>query len=412
MTNSKSHTDNTQSRPSPNRFPRSGVSRGTVFFLVALVGMMGFVAGTRSDELYSRVGQVFGIQVETGSLDLSSVQDVYRKLVSNYDGDIDRQALIDGASRGMVQAAGDEYTVFMDADEAKEFDRGLTGSISGIGAEIGVREDIPTVLRVIAGSPAEQAGVRAQDKIIRVNDKMTTRLDAGRTAELIRGEAGTTVSIEFLRDEETVKYSITRAQVSDASVDSRIDGDIGIIKLRRFDSDTAAQARQAAESMLSRGVEGVVLDMRDNGGGYLEQTPQVAGLWLDDKVVVTERRGEKPTEELRSRGAPILSDVPTIVLVNGSSASASEIVAGALQEHEAAVVLGEQTYGKGSVQQLLRLGSGRMLKVTVARWYTPEGVSISEKGIAPDVEVELSSDDYNQGNDPQLEAALKRLQED
>lgn len=405
-------TDNKPTSSNSDRLmPRGGMSRSTVFFLVALVGVLGFVAGTRSDQIAAQVGQVFGLQTDTGSLDLSSVQDVYRKLSSNYDGELDRQALIDGATRGMVEASGDDYTVYMDANEAEEFNRGLSGSISGIGAEIGVRDDTPTVLRVIGGSPAEQAGVRAQDKIIRVNDEVVARLDAARTAEKIRGEAGTTVKLELLRGEEPVEYSITRAQVSDPSVDSRVEGEIGIIKLRRFDSDTAAQSRQAAERMLAQGVKGIVLDVRDNGGGYLEQTTQVAGLWLDSQVVVTERRGGEQTEELTSRGAPILANIPTVVLVNGSSASASEIVAGALQDYDKATIIGEQTFGKGSVQQLLRLGGGRMLKVTIARWYTPEGVSISEKGITPDTKVELTSEDYNNGKDPQLSAALKLLRD-
>lgn len=409
MTDKVPKTQAPKSQISKSVQPRGGMSRTTVFFLVALAGVLGFVAGTRSDQLADRVGQVFGMPVETGSLDFSSVQDVYRKLSANYDGELDRQSLIDGAARGMVQAAGDDYTVYMDAEESQEFNKSLSGSVSGIGAEIGVRDDMPTILRVIEGSPAERAGVQAQDRIVRVNDRVTSRLDAARTAELIRGEAGTTVKLELLRKDDTVNYTITRAQVSDPSVSSRVEDGIGIIKLRRFDSDTGAQTRQAAERLLAQNVSGIVLDLRDNGGGYLEQTPQVAGLWLDDKVVVTERRGGEPTDEIKSRGKPILANTPTMVLVNGSSASASEIVAGALQDYDAATIIGEQTFGKGSVQQLLRLSGGRMLKVTVARWYTPEGASISEKGVTPDQEIELTADDYNKGKDPQLDKALQML---
>lgn len=389
--------------------PRSGVSRMTVFFLVAAVGLVGFALGTRSHEISGSIGKLFGVQTASGTLDFASVQSTYRQLASNFDGELDIDALIDGASRGLVQAAGDDYTVFMDAKEADEFNTSLRGEVSGIGAEIGVRGDVPTIIRVIPGSPAEQSGVKPQDKIVRVNDAITTRLDASRTAELIRGPAGTTVSIEFLRGDEVVKLSITRDTISDPSVDSRIEGNVGVIKLRRFDKDTGAQARQVAERFVAQGVKGIILDMRDNGGGFLEQTQQIAGLWLNNQVVVSERKGDKKTEELRSRGVPILADMPTVVLVNSSSASASEIVAGALQDHDSAVIMGEQTFGKGSVQQLIELSSGRLLKVTVARWFTPNGESISDKGITPDTVVELSSDDYNSGRDPQLQAALDQL---
>lgn len=387
----------------------NGVSRSVVAFLVVIVGVVGFVLGTRSHELVAQARQLLGESSAPATIDLSSVQNTYRQLTSNFDGELDVDALIDGASRGLVQASGDDYTTFMDSDESEEFRQSLRGEVSGIGAEIGVRNDSPTVLRVIEGSPAQKSGVQPQDKILRVNDTVTTRFDAASTAEQIRGPAGTTVSLELLRGDETVKLSITRATISDPSVDSRLEGEVGIIKLRRFDKDTGSASRQAAERLLAQGATSIVLDMRDNGGGYLEQTAEVAGLWLDGEPVVSERRGDKKTDELRAKGSPILANTPTVVLVNGSSASASEIVAGALQDHEVATIIGEQTFGKGSVQKLIELSGGRLLKVTIARWYTPSGASISEKGITPDTEVELSAEDYNAGRDPQLQAAIDGL---
>lgn len=408
MTNTSNSPDSSGSQQFAVQRPRNGIARSTVLFLVAVAGLIGFTVGTRSHQLSDSIGHLFGVE-PTGQLDLSSVQDTYRQLAKNYDGTVDIEKLIDGASRGLVQAAGDDYTVYMDAEEASEFNDSLSGSVSGIGAEIGVRNDTPTIIRVIPGSPAEQSGVKAQDKIMRVNDTITARYDAARTAEMIRGQAGTTVRLELMRAEEAVKLSITRALISDASVDSRREGEVGIIKLRRFDKDTGAQARQAAERLLAQGVKSIVLDMRDNGGGYLEQAPQVAGLWLDRQVVVSEKRGDKQTDELHATGTPLLAKIPTVVLVNESSASASEIVAGALQDHGVATVMGKQTYGKGSVQQLIRLSGGRLLKVTVARWYTPKGTSITDKGITPDKVVELSAEDYNASRDTQLQAAMTHL---
>lgn len=389
--------------------PATGIKRSTVLFLLAVAVVVSFIAGSRSDELISKLSPMFGVKVSTDTLNLSSTQEVFQKLKANYDGEIDTRALIDGASRGMVEAAGDPYTVFMDADETAKFNAGLDGTISGIGAEIGVRDDTPTVLRILSGSPAEQTGLRPLDKIIGVNDTVTASFDAAKTAELIRGKAGTTVKLMVLRDGSEKELTITRATVSDSSVDSKVEDNIGILKIRRFDSDTGALARKASQNFLDQGVRGVVLDLRDNGGGYLDQSQAVAGIWLDNDVVVTERREGIETETLRSTGKSLLSSMPTVVLINGTSASASEIVAGALRDHKKATLVGETSFGKGSVQQLISLKDGRQLKVTVARWYTPSGETISETGIKPDKAVELTYDDLNDGKDPQMDAAFKIL---
>lgn len=401
--------DTTGSQPGPGRDRKVTVSRQTLVFLFALTILVSFVAGTRSDEIGAKIGPLLGMRTSSETLDLSGTLEVFRKLKANFDGDLDTEALVDGASRGLVEAAGDPYTVFMDAEEATKFNDNLDGTISGIGAEIGVRDDTPTVLRVLSGSPAEQAGVKPLDKIIGVNDTVTVSYDASRTAELIRGKAGTTVKLVILRDNKEREFTITRATVSDISVDARVEDKVGILKIRRFDSDTGALARQAAQDFLDQDVRGVVLDLRDNGGGYLEQSQAVAGIWLDNEVVVTERRGGKEVETLRSTGRPLLGSTPTVVLINGSSASASEIVAGALKDHGKAKLVGETSFGKGSVQQLINLHDGRQLKVTVARWYTPSGETISDKGIKPDREVELKYDDLNKGKDPQMDAAKKEL---
>lgn len=398
-----------QSEHTPSDATKRSMSLGSALFLAAAVAVVGFVAGTRSDELLAQVGGVFGVKTSTDTLDFATTQRVYQRLKANYDGELDEQALIDGASRGMVAAAGDPYTTFYDEEEANELQQSLSGTISGIGAEIGVRGDTPTILRVLSGSPAEQAGLKVSDQIVAVNDTVTASFDAAKTAELIRGEAGTSVKLVIIRDREEEEFTITRASVSDTSVDARVDGEIGILKIRRFDTDTAALARSAAQKFIDQDVRGVILDLRDNGGGYLDQSQAVAGLWLDDQVVVTERTAGEETETLRSTGTPILDDMPTVVLINASSASASEIVAGALRDHDEASLIGETSFGKGSVQQILDLSGGRQLKVTIARWYTPSGETISEKGITPDTKVELTYDDLNNGDDPQLDAALKQL---
>jgi len=390
---------------------KSGISKNVFFLTIAVVAVIGFVAGTRGNELLGAVAPALGFKVETETLDLSSVQKTYQQLKVNYDGNLDTQKLIDGASRGLVAAAGDQYTVFMDADEAKDFDDALSGDIGGgIGAEIGVRNDQPTIIRVLADNPATKAGLQAGDVIISVNSESSKGWTADKAADAIRGDVGTTVKVGVQRGSETKEFTITRATVSNPSVQSRIDNGIGILTITRFDGETGDLARKAAQNFKQQGVSKIVLDLRDNGGGYLTAAQDVAGLWLDDKVVVSERTNGKVTDELKSGDNPFLNGVPTVVLVNGNSASASEIVAGALQDHGVATLIGSKTFGKGTVQKVINLEGSARLKVTVARWYTPNGKNITEQGIEPDKKVTMSAEDVDAGRDPQFQAAKKLLE--
>ncbi len=403
--------DNRQSMAVETQQSRGGISRNVFFLTIVVVALISFVAGTRSNEILGVVGPIFGLKVATGSIDLSSVEKTYRELKANYDGDLDKQKLIDGASRGLVEATGDHYTVFMDAKEAAEFDKELSGQIGGgIGAEISVRNDQPTIVRVISGNPAESAGLRVGDILVAINDESTRDWTADKAAGKIRGEPGTTVKLVVARGSEEKEFTVTRQNVSNPSVESKVEDGIGIMTITRFDDETADLARRAAEDLKSKGVRGVILDLRSNGGGTVPAAEGVASLWLDNKkVIATERAANNMTEELRAKGEAVLKDVPTVVLVNGGSASASEIVAGALQDHKAAILVGEKTFGKGSVQKIISLGAGAKLKVTIARWYTPNNKNITKEGIAPDIKVELTAEDANAGRDPQLGAAKEHL---
>ncbi|MET0980175.1 MAG: S41 family peptidase [Candidatus Saccharimonadales bacterium] len=389
----------------------TGVSKNVYFLTIAIVAVIGFVAGTRGNEILGTIAPVLGFKVETSTLDLASVQTAYQQLKLNYDGKIDDAALIDGASRGLVAAAGDEYTVFMDAKEANQFNDDLSGKIGGgVGAEIGLRNEIPTIIRVLPGNPAEKAGMLAGDIIIGINDESTSGWTATKAAEKIRGDVDTTVKIKVVRGGEEKDFVVTRATVNNPSVQTSVENGIGTLTLSRFDDQTSDLARKAAQSFKQQNVRGVILDLRGNGGGYLTAAQDVSGLWLDNKVVVSERTNGAVVDELKSGGNPILTGIPTVVLVNGSSASASEIVAGALQDHKAATLIGEKTFGKGTVQKVIDLGAGTILKVTIARWYTPNGKNITKEGISPDQVVELKAEDTNAGKDPQLDAAKMKLQ--
>ncbi len=382
----------------------------TFVLILALATVIGYAGGTKNDQIIGAVAPVLGFKVETGTLDLAAVQSTFRHLKGNFDGKLNEQSLIDGASRGLVMAAGDAYTVYFDRKEAEEFNKDLTGNIGGgIGAEIGSRDLKPTIIRTLPDTPAGESGLRSGDTIIAVNDEFM----AGRTLDdvvnKIRGKIGTTVKLTVLRGLDSKEFSMTRAEITAPSIETKVVDGIGILTMRRFDETTTGQARVAAQAFKKQGVKGVVLDLRGNGGGLLTVAQDIAGIWLDNKVVVTERAGGKVTEELKSGNNSILKGIPTAVLINGSSASASEIVAGALQDHNVATLVGEQTFGKGSVQQLINLQNGAVLKVTIAKWYTPSGKNISEKGISPDKDIELTFKDVNENRDPQLAKALEIL---
>jgi carboxyl-terminal processing protease len=402
-------TENEQTIGTSNQ-RSSGISRSIYFLTIAITIVIGFVAGTRSNELLGAIAPALGFKVETGTVDLSSVQKTYQALKAKYDGTLKMDALIDGANRGLVEAAGDQYTVFMDAKEAKDFEDDLSGQIGGgIGAEIGVRSGQPTIIRALADNPAEKAGIKAGDVIIAVNDQSAKDWPADKTADHVKGEVGTTVKLIVKRGEEVKTFTITRATVVNPSVQASVQDGIGTLKISRFDSEAGSLARKAAENFKQQNVKSVILDLRDNGGGYVDAAKDVAGLWLDNKTVVSERTGGKVVDEQKSDGEPVLAGIPTVVLVNGSSASASEIVAGALQDYKVATLIGEKTFGKGTVQEIIDLGGGRKLKVTIARWYTPNGKNITKEGISPNQKVEMTAADINANKDPQLDAAKSYL---
>ena len=385
---------------------RKTVTRSTFFATVALVAVVAFIGGTRSQQIYAAVAPVLGIKAASGTLDTTLLQKTYRNLAANFDGELDTAKLEDGAIRGMVAAAGDTYTVFMDKEQAEEFNKDLDGQVSGIGAEIGVRSDQPTILRVINDSPAENAGLQAGDVFVSVNGKSMAGKMSAEVAQDVRGDVGTTVKLTMKRGSETKDYAITRAQVEDKSVRWTTNDGVGVMTISRFDAQTGALAAQAAKEFTAKHVKGVIVDLRDNGGGYLDAAQDVAGLWVDNKVVVTEKSNGKVIDTIKSGTNSLLAGVKTVVLVNGGSASASEIVAGALKDYGVATLVGEKTFGKGSVQRVLNLPEGRILKVTVAKWYTPKDKNINGEGIQPDKTVVLTADDANKGADPQLKAAL------
>lgn len=376
-----------------------------LLMVALLVGVVAFVGGTRSTEI---LAQLDG-KKSPSALDFSSLNDVYGVLRSKYNGDIDPQALIDGAKHGMVAATGDPYTAYFTPAEAEEFNGELEGTFSGIGAELGVRDDQLVIVSPLDDSPAKKAGLMGGDAILKVNGEETTGWTTDKAVSKIRGEKGTTVKLTVYRDNGLKDFSITRDTISVPSVKSEITEDnIGILRISRFAEDTSGLARKAAESFQAAGVKGVILDLRGNGGGYIDTAQAVASLWLENKVVVRER-GTFGTETLNSENNAPLKGVKTIVLVDGGSASASEIVAGALSDHGVATLVGEKTFGKGSAQIIEDVPGGGQLKVTVAKWYTPNNKNINKEGIKPSVEVKITAEDVEAKRDTQKDKALELL---
>ena len=376
------------------------------FLTLVIVAIVSFVAGARSDALFANVASVFGVRTSNKTIDLSSVQKTYQELIANYDGKLDTQKLIYGANRGLVEAAGDPHTAYMDPDETKEFDKSLSGQIGGgIGAEIGLRNNKPTIIKPLENSPAQKAGIKAGEVIVKVNDEASSDWSVEKVVSKIRGEVGTSVKLTLLSGGQTREVSVVRQNIVSPAVESEVDGEIGILKVNRFGDDTVSLSRKYASEFVEKGVKKVILDLRNNPGGTVGAAQGLLGIWLDNQIAMTERRGSEIVKTLRTTGAPILGNMKTVVLINGNSASASEITAGALREYGKATLVGQKSYGKGSVQIVLGLPGGSQMKVTEARWYTPKGKNIDKTGIEPDVKVDLSSDDVNNNVDPQMDKA-------
>ena len=345
-------------------------------------------------------------------LDYDSVEQVYDKLKSTYDGQLDADKLLDGLKEGLVEAAGDQYTEYLDPKESEDFENDLSGSFTGIGAELGKENDLLVVVSPISGFPAEKAGLRPKDVISKIDGEASYDLSVSDAVSKIRGEKGTKVTLTIIRGgSEELTFEIIRDEITIPSVTTEtLDGNIGYMKISRYGEDTTQLARAGAAAFAKAGVKGVILDVRGNPGGLLNSAVELASLWLSPgKTVLQEKRGGKVIQTFRSSGTAPLKGLPTVVLIDEGSASASEITAGALRDNNVAKLIGAKTFGKGSVQQLEELIGGGMLKVTIARWYTPGGKNIDKEGIEPDQAVERTVEDVTAGRDPQKDAALEFL---
>lgn len=345
-------------------------------------------------------------------LDYSSVEKVYDALKESYDGKLDAAKLMDGIKHGLTQASGDPYTDYFSPKEAQNFEEQLNGTFQGIGAELG-KDDNNNLIVVspIAGFPAEKAGLKSKDIIAEVNGASTVNMSVDQAVSKIRGPKGTVVTLKIIRGTTPITLKITRDEIKIPSVTSKtLPGNIGYIKISVFSEDSAKLAAEAASGLKQAGVKGVVLDLRGNPGGSLPASVDLSSLWLKkDATVLTERRDGSVIKTYKASGDNPLYGIKTVVLIDGGSASASEITAGALRDNNVATLMGVKSFGKGSVQQIIELGDGSEVKITIARWFRPNGKNIDKQGIEPDTKVERSDDDIKNSKDPQLDAATAQL---
>lgn len=386
------------------------------FSILLVLGIfgVGFFIGTESK---LRENQSLNAQ---SPADLGEFWEVWNLIEEKYVPASDKKVVSDeekiqGAIQGLVSSLGDSYSRFLTPEENKEFNEAISGNFSGVGMEIDSKDNVLTVIAPLKDSPAEKAGIKAGDIILKIDGKVAADLSVDEAVELIRGEKGTTVEIIIAREGEkgSMSFKIVRDNIKIPTLKSEMRKDgIYVISVFNFSAGVEGDFRKALREFVLSKSNKLVIDLRGNPGGYLEAAVDIASWFLPTgKVIVREDFGSNTTEKVfRSKGYNIFSsNLDVVILVDNGSASASEIVAGALKEHGVAKIVGEKTYGKGSVQELIPISDDTSLKLTIARWLTPNGVSISDSGLEPDVKVEQTKEDLKNGIDAQLEEAIKIL---
>lgn len=348
---------------------------------------------------------------ESSSFDL--FWEVWRLIREEYYGNLpDDEEMTYGAIRGALNTLDDPFTGFLEPKVAAINREDDSGSFEGIGAYVTMREGRLVIVSTFKDQPAEKAGLQRDDVVLKVDDTPIENMSIYEAITLIRGPAGTQVRLTILREgEEPFEVTITRARIDIPVVESEIREDgIAYISLFEFSSDAGARLKEAIHELLAQNPTGLILDLRGNPGGWLNEAVLTAGLFLPkNELVLIERFKDGSEQPYLTRERPVAPDIPLVVLVDGGSASASEIVAGALQDHGRAVLIGEKTFGKGSVQFAHELSNGAELRVTVARWFTPNDRAIHGQGLEPDIPVEITQEDVTAGRDPQLERAVEYL---
>lgn len=398
---------------------KDGIKNFSVSFLLATI-LISFAGGFYAGKLQAVRVPVEGIRnLEAGKpagVDFSLFWDAWKTITQKYAGaqELDFKAMVYGAISGMTASLKDPYTVFMDPADTRRFLEDVSGSFEGVGMEVGIKNEELKVIAPLDGTPAQLAGIRAGDTIASINSQTTRNMSVEQAVSLIRGPKGTAVRLSIFREgwKDTKDFNITRSVITVPSLKWELkEGNIAYVKLYHFSENAGDDFRKAASQILGSPARRVLLDLRNNPGGYLEVAQDIAGWFVKtgETVVIQDpgAKGEKKT--FLSEGNAALRSYPAVVLINEGSASASEILAGALRDNRGIILVGAKSFGKGSVQELEKLRDQSSLKITIARWLTPKGNMIAEKGLEPDIAVAFTEDDYSKGRDPQLDKAIETL---
>ena len=346
-------------------------------------------------------------------LDFSLFWESWRVLQEKYveSEKFSTQEMIYGAISGMVKSLEDPYTLFLSPEQSKRFSENISGEFEGVGMEIGIRKGELQVIAPLEGTPAQKAGLRAGDKIIKIDDTPTSDIIIEEAVDLIRGPKGTEVTLTIFRKDwgESREIKVKRAVIEIPSLKWELkEEDIAYIQLYHFTKKAKFDFRNTALEIINSPAKRIILDLRNNPGGYLEIAQNIADWFLErDQIVVIEDFGEGQQKEYKTERTGSFFGYPIVCLINQGSASASEILAGALRDNREIILIGERSFGKGSVQELTSLRDGSNLKITIAKWLTPKGELITDVGLEPDIKIEMTEEDYQEGRDPQLEKAME-----
>lgn len=353
---------------------------------------------------------------QSSQVDFSLFWDVWNIVEQDFVKDKDYQKMLYGSINGMLKSLDDPYTAFMDPEMSDEFEEEIEGTFDGIGAEIGIKNELLTIIAPLQSSPAEKAGIKAKDIVLKIDDEETFDMTLIEAVSKIRGEKGSKVKLLISRDEfdEPKEFEIVRDQIEVDSVDYEIinkdEKKYAHLEILYFGEDTAKEFEDAVTDILTMSIDGVILDVRNNTGGYLESSIKVSSEFLPrGDVVVYESFANGDKNEFKAKNGSRLQNLPVVMLINEGSASASEILAGALRDNRGTKLIGKTTFGKGSVQELKKFKDGSSMRISIAEWLTPSQKNINGEGLQPDIDVELTDEDYNNDKDPQLDKALEEI---
>lgn len=402
------------------RIARSIVIAIALMILVLASTGFGFYLGQQDAEkrIINNIFTQGANDQEAKNLDFTLFWNAWQTLKEKFidQNRFDNQKMLYGAISGMVRSLNDPYTIFMDPEESKKFLEDVSGKFEGVGMEVGQKKGQLQIIAPLEGTPAQKAGLRAGDKIVKIDDAFTLDMTVDDAVSQIRGEKDTPVVLTIFREgwNSTKEFKLIRDIIEVPSLKWEVkENDVVYIKLYQFSEKAGADFRKAAIEILRTPTKKIVLDLRNNPGGYLEVSQDIASFFLekDSLIAIEDFGGRKEQKKYLARGNDVFSQLPLVILINQGSASAAEILAGALRDNRQIKLVGETSFGKGSVQELENLTGGSSLKITVAKWLTPKGQSISDHGLTPDVQIEITDEDYQKEKDPQLDKALEIVKE-